>query len=96
MRMTERKPYALLAIGLAVGGLVAGLLARKRVRDLLRERGMHGVEIVKERATRLRVAAEDIAKRTREFVGPRPPAVKTDTEAEKQAYEEERREILGG
>jgi hypothetical protein len=96
MRMTERKPYALLAIGLAVGGLVAGLLARKRVRDLLRERGMHGVEIVKERATRLRVAAEDIAKRTREFIGPRSPAVKTDTEAEKKAYEEERREILGG
>jgi hypothetical protein len=96
MRMTERKSYALLAIGLAVGGLVAGLLARKRVRDLLRERGMHGVEIVKERATRLRAAAEDIAKRTREFVGPRLAAVKTDTEAEKQAYEEERREILGG
>ena len=96
MRMIEPRPYVLLAIGLAVGGVVAMLLARKRVRDLLRERGMHGVELVKERATRLRVAAEDLAKRTREFVGPQRNPLKTDTEAEKQNYQEEKREILGG
>ena len=96
MRMTERRPYVLLAIGLAVGGVVAMLLARKQVRDLLRERGMHGVEIVKERANRLRTAAEDLAKRTREFVGPQRNPLKTDTEAEKQDYQEEKRNILGG
>lgn len=94
--MTEQRPYVVLAVGLAVGGLLAMLLARRKVRDLLRERGMHGVEIVKEQATRLRAAAEDLAKRTREFVGPQPNPVKTDSEAERQAYQEEKREILGG
>lgn len=96
MRTIERKRFALLVIGLAVGGVAAGLLARKGVRDLLRERGMHGVELLKKRAVSLRLAAEELAKRTRDFVGPRLPGVTTDTEAEKQTYAEERREILGG
>lgn len=94
MRTIERKQYALVVIGLAVGGLVAGLLARKRVRDLLRERGMHGVELLKKRAVSLRLAAEEFAQRAREFVGPAP--LGTDAEADQQAYDRERRENLGG
>jgi len=35
-------------------------------------------------------------KKGKEFIGPHRDSVKTDTEAEKQAYEEERRENLGG
>lgn len=96
MRMTEQRSYVVFATGLAIGGLVATLLARKQVRDLLRERGRHGVEIARERASRLRSAAEDLAKRTRELVGSQRDPVKNDTEAERQAYQEEKRDILGG
>jgi hypothetical protein len=96
MQMAEQRSYVVVAVGLAVGGLIAMLLARKRVRNLLRGRAMRGVEFVKEPASRLRATAEEIAKRAREFVGPLLQPVKTDAEAEKQAYEKERREILGG
>jgi hypothetical protein len=83
-------------MGLAAGGLIATLLARRKVRDLVRERGKDGIEFMKERATRLRAAAEEIAKRAREFVGPQPNSIETDSEAEKQAYQEEKRSNLGG
>jgi hypothetical protein len=83
-------------MGLAAGGLIATLLARRKVRDLVRERGKDGIEFMKERATRLRAAAEEIAKRAREFVGPQPNSIGTDSEAEKQAYQEEKRSNLGG
>ena len=96
MRMTEQRAYVLLAVGLAIGGLFAALLARKKLRDSLRERGRHGLKLVKERADRLRTAAEEIAKRAREFVGPQCNSIETDSEAEKQDYQEEKRSILGG
>jgi hypothetical protein len=96
MRMTQRTTYVALAVGFAAGGLIATLFARSRVRDLLRERGKDSIEFMKERATRLRAAGEDIAKRAREFVGPQHNAIETDSEAEKQAYQEEKRNTLGG
>jgi hypothetical protein len=96
MRMTERRTYLALAVGFAAGGLLATLLARSRARDLLRERGKGTVEFMKERAIRFRAAGEEIARRAREFVGPQRNSIETDSEAEKQAYQEEKRNTLGG
>ena len=99
--MQTREPgkvfYLLLGIGVgAIGGLISALLARKETRDLLRERTSKSLDYLNQQRAKLREAAEEIAKRGKQFVGPHRDSVKTDTEAEKQAYQEEKREILGG
>jgi gas vesicle protein len=89
--------YLLFGIGLgAVGGLISALLARKETRDVLRERSRKSLNYLNQRAAKLREAAEEIAKKGKDFVGPHRDSVKTDTEVEGQACEEEKRDILGG
>ena len=89
--------YLLIGLGLgAIGGLMATLLARKETRELLRERGIDGLDYLNQKAGKLRESAEVIVKKGKEFIGPHGDSVKTDTEAQKQAYQEERREHLGG
>jgi gas vesicle protein len=99
--MKTREPgkysYLLIGIGLAaIGGLISALLARKETRNLLRERGRQSLDYFNHQAANLRDAADEIAKRAKDFVGPHRDSVKTDTAAEKQTYQEEKREILGG
>jgi gas vesicle protein len=99
--MKTREPskfsYLLCGIGLgAIGGLISALLARKETRDLLRERGRKSLDYVNQQAAKLREAADEIGRRAKDFVGPQRDSVKTDTAAEKQAYQEEKRETLGG
>lgn len=93
-RETDKFSYLLFGIGLGVG--ISALLARKETRVVLRERGRKSLEYVNQQAAKLREAADEIAKRAKDFVGPQRDSVKTDTDAEKQAYQEEKREILGG
>jgi hypothetical protein len=93
-RETDKFSYLLFGIGLGVG--ISALLARKETRVVLRERGRKSLEYFNQQAAKLREAADEIAKRAKDFVGPHRDSVKTDTEAEKQAYQEEKREILGG
>ena len=93
-RETDKFSYLLFGIGLGVG--ISALLARKKTRVVLRERGRKSLEYVNQQAAKLREAADEIAKRAKDFVGPHRDSVKTDTDAEKQAYQEEKREILGG
>jgi gas vesicle protein len=89
--------YLLVGLGLgAIGGLMAALLARKETRELLRERSINGLDYLNQQAGKLRESAEVIVKKGKEFIGPHCDSVKTDTEAQKQAYEEEKRENLGG
>ena len=99
--MKTREPgkfsYFLIGIGVAaIGGLLSALLARKETRDVFRERSRKSLDYLNQKAAKLREAAEIIAKKGKEFVGPHRDSVKTDTEAEKQAYQEEKRDILGG
>lgn len=98
MKTTEpgKFSYLLLGIGLGVGGLISALLARKETRDVLRERSRKSLDYLNQQAAKLREAADEIAKRGKEFVGPHRDSVQTDTEAERQAYQEEKRDILGG
>jgi len=89
--------YLLIGLGLgAIGGLISAALARKETRELLRERGRSSLDYLNEQAGKLRESADEIVKKGKEFIGPPRDSVKTDTESQKQAYQEERRETLGG
>jgi gas vesicle protein len=97
MKTTEPGKFSYLLLGIGLGAAVGSvLLARKETRDLLRERSRKSLDYLNQKAAKLREAADEIAKRGKEFVGPHRDSVKTDTEAETQAYQEEKRETLGG
>jgi len=89
--------YLLIGLGLgAIGGLISAALARKDTRELLRERSNKGLDYLNQQAGKLRESADEIVKKGKEFIGPHRDSVKTDTESEKQAYQEKQRETLGG
>jgi gas vesicle protein len=89
--------YLLIGLGLgAIGGLMSALLARKETRDVLRERSGKSLDYLNHQAGKLRETADVLVKKGKEFIGPPRDSVKTDTESQKQAYQEERRETLGG
>lgn len=80
----------------AIGGLKSALLARKESCELLRERGRNSLDYLNEQAAKLRESADEIVKNGKEFMGPHCDSVNIDTETEKQSYQEDRRETLGG
>ena len=89
--------HLLIGLGLgAIGGLIAAILARKETRELLRERGRNSLNYLNEQAGKLRESADEIVKKGKEFIGPHCDSVNSDTEAEKQAYQEGKREHFGG
>jgi len=91
-------PALLIGIGVgAIGALVAALLARKETREKVLERGTKSLDYVKEQALKLRESGRDAVKKGRSFIGcQRQRAVESAAEGERQAYEEERREGMGG
>jgi gas vesicle protein len=96
-RESDRFNSLLFGIGLGAGiALFAALLARKETRDLVRERSRKSLDYLNHQAVKLREAADEIAKRVKDFVGPPEDSPKADTEAEKQTYQEDKRENLGG
>ena len=89
--------YLFIALGLGLGGgLMFALLARKETRELLRERSSKTLDYLNQHAGKLRESAEAVVEKGRKFMGHQRDAVDTHTEAEAQAYHEERRETLGG
>jgi gas vesicle protein len=90
-------PYFLVGMGLgAIAALLLAPRAGEETRKYLRERSNKGLDALKQQAGKLRESAEGIVNKGKEFIGPHRYSVKTDTEAEKQNYQEERRETLGG
>ena len=91
-------PYFLVGIGLgAVAGLLFAPRAGEETREYLREQSTKGLDTLNQQAAKLRESAEAMVQKgknimSRQCCG----SVKTDPEAEKQSYEEERRENLGG
>jgi gas vesicle protein len=86
-------------VGMGLGAIIGLLLAPRsgeETRKFLRERSNKGLDTLNQQAGKLRESVEGIVKKGKEFIGPHRDSVKTDTEAEKQAYQEERRENLGG
>jgi gas vesicle protein len=91
--------YLFIGLGLGLGaiaGLMFALLARKETRELLRERSSKTLDYLNQHAGKLRESAEAVVEKGRKFMGHQCDAVDTHTEAEAQAYHEERRETLGG
>ena len=89
--------YLLVGLGLgAIGGLMAAILAQKETREVLRERGGKSLDYLNQQAGKLRETADVIVKKGKEFIGPHRDSVNSETEAQKQAYQEDKRENLGG
>jgi gas vesicle protein len=99
MRTNGESKFSYLLIGLGLGAIAELLFAPRsgeETRKYLRQRSNKGLDTLNQQAGKLRESAEAIVKKGKEFIGPHCDSVKTDTEAQKQAYEEERRENLGG
>jgi gas vesicle protein len=91
-------PYFLIATGIgAIAGMWVVLRSGEQTRKYLRERSDKGLDYLNQQAGKLRESAEGLVKKGQEFIGgQKRGSVKTDTEAEKQAYEEEKRKHSGG
>jgi hypothetical protein len=89
--------YVLNGLGLvALGGLMAALLVDKQPREL-RERSGKSVDYLKHQAGKLPQTAGGDPTRRKKLIACKPSdSVVHSTEAEKQAYQEDRRENLGG
>ena len=100
MRTNGEAKFSYLLVGLgvgAIGGLMAAILARKETREELIGRGGRSLAYLNQQAGKLRQTTEAIvqqAKKLMAFNGSDSP--ERTTEAEKQAYQEDRRENLGG
>ncbi|HKH19831.1 MAG TPA: hypothetical protein VKB53_02810 [Gammaproteobacteria bacterium] len=93
-----RSSHLLVGLGLAaIGGLVAALLARRDTRNVLRESGANGLDYLDRQAGKLRRAGDVIVQQARKLLacrGSRP--VISFTEADTQAYRQDKVENLGG
>jgi len=90
--------YLLIGLGLgAIGGLMAAILARKETRETLRERGGKSLDYLNQQAGKLRETADVIVQQGKKLLACNgSDLVDRSTEAEKQAYREDKRENLGG
>jgi gas vesicle protein len=91
-------PYFLVGIGLgAVAGLFFAPRSGEETRKYLRERSTKGLDTLHQQAGKLRESAEGMVQKGKEIMSRRCcGSVNTVKESEKQVYEEERRENLGG
>ena len=90
--------YLLVGLGLgAIGGLMAAILGRKETREVLRERGGKSLDYLNQQAGKLRETADVIVQQGKKLIaGNGADIVDRSTEASKQAYQETKRENLGG
>ena len=90
--------YLFIALGLgAVGGLMAAILARKETRELLRERSGKSLDYLNQQVGKLRETADVIVQQGKKLMACNASdSVVRSTEAEKQAFREDKRENLGG
>jgi len=92
-----RIPYLLVGIGLgALIGLLFALRPGEETGKSLGARNHNDLDTLNQQATKLRESDDGMVERRKEFVDPRGDSVDTTTEAKEQAYQEERREHLGG
>jgi gas vesicle protein len=89
--------YLLIGLGLGtIGGLMAALLARKETRESLRESSSRTLDYLNQKGKKVRETAEGFVEKGKELMSHRCCSVDATTEGEKQAYQIERREHLGG
>ena len=81
----------------AIAGLLLALRSGENTRKYFPERSNKGLDYLNRQARKLRESTQGLMKKGKRFMGcQNRDSVKTDTEAEEQAYQEERREHLGG
>ena len=89
-----------LLIGLvvgAIGGLVTAILAHRETREALRERSGKSLDYLNQQAGKLRDTADVIVQQGKKLIACNgSDTVDHSTEASKQAYQEDKRENLGG
>jgi gas vesicle protein len=89
-----------LLIGLtlgAIGGLVAAILSHRETREALRERSGKSLDYLNQQAGKLRETADVIVQQGKKLLACNgADLVDRSTEANKQAYQEAKRENLGG
>jgi gas vesicle protein len=90
-------PYFLVGIGLgAIFGLLLAPRAGEETRKYLRERSAKGLDTLNQQAGKLRESAEGMVQKGKEILSRQCcDSVDTDTDAQKQAYQQERRETFG-
>ena len=90
--------YLLLGLALgAVGGLVAALLSRKETRAVIRERSGKSLDYLNQQAGKLRETADLLVQQAKTLIDCKgSDKVVVSTPAEKQAYQEDKRENQGG
>jgi hypothetical protein len=90
--------YLLLGLALgAVGGLVAAMFSRKETRALIRERSGKNLDYLSQQAGKWRETADLLVQQGKKLIGLKgSDRVLPSTVAEKQAYEEDKRENQGG
>jgi len=85
-----------LALG-AIGGLVTAILAHRETRGALRERTEKSLDYLNQQAGKLRESADVIVQQGKKLLACKDAdSLDRSTTAEKQAYQEDRRENLGG
>jgi len=94
----SKMSYLVIGLGLgAVGGLMAALLVRKETREVIRERSRKSLEYLNQQARKLRESTDVIVQQGKKLLAcKRSDSAADSTEAEKQNYQEDRRENLGG
>ncbi|MGZ8452192.1 MAG: hypothetical protein ACXWZE_08850 [Candidatus Binatia bacterium] len=90
--------YLLIGLGLgAIGGLLAAILAHRETREGLRERSGKSLDYLNHQAGKLRETADVIVQQGKNLIASNgSELVDRSTTAEKQAYQEGKRENLGG
>jgi gas vesicle protein len=90
-------PYFLVGIALgAIAGLLLAPSPGEETWKYLRARSQKGWDYLHQQAGKLRARAEGVIKKGSELMGSHRDSVDVTTEAEKQAYQEDKRETLGG
>jgi len=96
---TESKiPYWAVGIAVgAVGSIVAALLARKETREKVLEQGSKSLDYLKERGQKLRETSKVAIEKGKNFIGCQcHESAQENSEGERQAHAEEKRDIMGG
>ena len=85
-----------LALG-AIGGLVTAILAHRDTRAAMRERSEKSVDYLNQQAGKLRETAEVIVQQGKKLIACNSSdTADRSTKVSKQAYQEDKRENLGG
>jgi len=100
MKSDGESKFSQLLIGLGLGvmgGLIAAILARKETLDGLRERSGKSLDYLNQLVGKLGETADVVVHQGKKFLGCKGAnSVEQTTKAEEQAYQEDRREYLGG